>query len=171
MGVTTSTSTSTRRWPVIQPWISTAARVGLAVVWLYAGGSKVTDLDASARAVNAYQIMPYDLAKIVGGMLPFVEVALGLLLLAGLATRLIGWISAGIFVIFIAGIISAWARGLSIDCGCFGGGGELSGDQTPAYLTEIFRDLGFLVLAGFLVAFPRTRFAVDSWLNDVPEEK
>lgn len=169
MGVTISTST--RRWPAIQPWIGTAARVGLAGVWLYAGGSKVNDLAGSGRAVNAYQVMPYDLAKIIGAALPFLEVALGLLLLAGLATRLVAWASAGLLVVFIAGIISAWARGLSIDCGCFGGGGELTAGTAPAYLPEILRDLGFLILAGFLIAFPRTRFAVDSWLDDVPEEK
>lgn len=166
-----TTSTSTRRWPVVQPWIGTLARVGLAGVWLYAGASKITDLDASARAVNAYDVMPYDLAKVIGSMLPFVEIALGLLLLAGLATRLISIISAGIFIVFITGITQAWVRGLTIDCGCFGGGGELGETQSPKYLSEILRDLGFLVLAGFLVAFPRTRFAVDSWLNDVPEEE
>ena len=168
MGVTTSTSV--RRWPAARPWLGTAVRLGLAAVWLVAGGSKVTDLAASGRAVNAYQVMPYDLAKIVGAALPFVEIALGLLLLAGLATRLSAWVSVGLLVVFLAGIGSAWARGLSIDCGCFGGGGALAAGQAPSYLPEVLRDLGFLILAGFLVVFPRTRLAVDSWLNDAPEE-
>lgn len=169
MGVTVSTPT--RRWPLVRPWLGTAVRLGLAAVWLIAGGSKVTDLAASGRAVNAYQVMPYDIAKIVGAVLPFVEIALGLLLIAGLATRLVAWISAGILVVFIAGIISAWTRGLSIDCGCFGGGGELVAGQSPSYLPEILRDLGFLILAGFLIVFPRTRLAADSWLHDDAEEE
>jgi uncharacterized membrane protein YphA (DoxX/SURF4 family) len=169
MGVTVSTPT-TRRWPTVRPWVGTAARIGLAVVWLYAGGSKVSDLAASGRAVNAYKIMPYDLAKVIGAALPFVEIALGLLLLAGLATRLMAGLSGLILLVFIAGIASAWARGLAIDCGCFGGGGELGADQSPAYLTEILRDIGFMLLAGFLVVYPRTRLAVDSWLNDDAED-
>jgi uncharacterized membrane protein YphA (DoxX/SURF4 family) len=166
MGVTVSTIGT--RWPLLR-WIGTVARLGLAAVWLVAGASKVTDLAASGRAVNAYQVMPYELAKVVGAALPFVEIALGLLLLAGLATRLVAGVSAGILVIFVAGIISAWARGLSIDCGCFGGGGALAAGQSPSYLPEVLRDLGFLILAGFLIVFPRTRLAADSWVND-PEE-
>jgi uncharacterized membrane protein YphA (DoxX/SURF4 family) len=163
-------STIPRRWVAVRPWLGTAVRLGLAAVWLFAGGSKVTDLAASGRAVNAYQVMPYDLAEVVGAALPFIEIALGLLLLAGLATRLAAWISVGILVVFIAGIISAWARGLSIDCGCFGGGGQLAAGQSPNYLPEILRDLGFLALAGFLVVFPRTRLAADSWVHDDAED-
>jgi uncharacterized membrane protein YphA (DoxX/SURF4 family) len=164
--VSTASDTTTRWWPLVRPWLGTAARLGLAAVWLYAGASKVTDLAASGRAVNAYQVMPYDLAKVVGAALPFVEIALGLLLLAGLATRLVAVVSAVVLVVFVAGIVSAWARGLAIDCGCFGGGGELAAGQSPSYLPEILRDLGFLFLAGFLVVFPRTHLAVDSWINE-----
>jgi uncharacterized membrane protein YphA (DoxX/SURF4 family) len=167
MNVRVSTTSPTiDRWLLLRPWLGTAARLGLAAVWLYAGASKVTDLAASGRAVNAYQVMPYDVAKVVGAALPFVEIALGLLLLAGLATRLVAAVSAVVLVVFIAGIVSAWSRGLAIDCGCFGGGGELAAGQSPSYLPEILRDLGFALLAGFLVVFPRTRLAVDSWINE-----
>ncbi|MFF0654204.1 MauE/DoxX family redox-associated membrane protein [Micromonospora tulbaghiae] len=152
------------RWPVLRPWLGVAARLGLAAVWLIAGGTKVGDLAASGRAVNAYQVMPYDLATVIGAALPFVELALGVLLLAGLATRFSAGVSAALLVVFIAGIASAWARGLAIDCGCFGSGGQLAAGQTPSYLPEILRDLGFLVLAGFLLIWPRTPFSVDGWL-------
>ena len=152
------------RWQALRPWLGVAARLGLAAVWLIAGGTKGGDLAASGRAVNAYQVMPYDVATVIGAALPFVELALGLLLLAGLATRISAGVSAALLVVFIAGIASAWARGLAIDCGCFGSGGQLAAGQTPSYLPEILRDLGFLVLAGFLLIWPRTPFSVDGWL-------
>lgn len=152
-------------WPASQPWLGTAARLGLAAVWLAAGGAKVTDLAASGRAVNAYQLMPFSTAQVVGAALPFVEIALGLLLLAGLATRLAGAFSAALLVVFIAGISSAWARGLAIDCGCFGGGGALGAGQAPSYGPEIARDVAFLALAGFLIWYPRTHLSIDSWLS------
>ncbi|MGN9914266.1 DoxX family protein, partial [Phytohabitans sp. LJ34] len=41
-------------------------RLGLAAVWLVAGGAKVGDLAGSGRAVNAYDVMPYELAKVIG---------------------------------------------------------------------------------------------------------
>ncbi|MCZ7473565.1 MauE/DoxX family redox-associated membrane protein [Micromonospora sp. WMMC273] len=164
MTVTPSPSPRAGRWHALRPWLGVAARLGLAAVWLIAGGTKVGDLAASGRAVNAYQVMPYDVATVIGAALPFVELALGVLLIAGLATRISAGVSAALLVVFIAGIASAWARGLAIDCGCFGSGGQLAAGQTPSYLPEILRDLGFLVLAGFLLIWPRTPFSVDGWL-------
>ncbi|WFE34057.1 MauE/DoxX family redox-associated membrane protein [Micromonospora sp. WMMD975] len=163
MTVTPST-TRAGRWPALRPWLGFAARLGLAAVWLVAGATKVGDLAASGRAVNAYQVMPYDVATVIGAALPFVELALGLLLLAGLATRVSAGVSAALLVVFVTGIASAWARGLAIDCGCFGSGGQLGAGQAPSYLPEILRDLGFLALAGFLLIWPRTPFSVDGWL-------
>ncbi len=145
-------------------WVSTAARLGLAAVWLVAGGLKVGDLAASGRAVNAYQLFPYEVAKVIGAAQPFLEIALGLLLLAGLAVRLSAGISAGLLVIFIAGIVSAWARGLQIDCGCFSTGGELAAGQSPQYTWDLVRDTGFLLLAGILLWRPRTRYSIDGVL-------
>ncbi|MGR6317665.1 MauE/DoxX family redox-associated membrane protein [Micromonospora soli] len=156
------------RWVTLRPWLSVAARLGLAAVWLVAGGSKVGDLGASGRAVNAYQLMPYDVAAVIGAALPFVELALGVLLLLGLATRMAAGVSTALLVVFITGIASAWARGLAIDCGCFGSGGQLAAGQAPSYLPEILRDLGFLVLAGFLLSRPRTPFSLDGWLAGEP---
>nr|WP_229784274.1 MauE/DoxX family redox-associated membrane protein [Pilimelia anulata] len=157
------------RWTTAQPWLTVAVRLGLAAVWLVAGGAKVGDLAHSGRVVNAYKIMSYDAAKIVGAVLPFVELALGALLLAGLAVRLAGGLSIGLLGAFIAGIVQAWARGLSIDCGCFGGGGELGAGESPTYLLDLLRDLGFVLLAGFLLTWPRGWLAVDNWLRDDPQ--
>jgi uncharacterized membrane protein YphA (DoxX/SURF4 family) len=146
------------------PWISTVARVALAAVFLIAGGLKVGDLAESGRAVNAYHLMSYDVAQVVGAIQPFLEIAVGLLLLAGFATRLSAAIAALLLVIFIAGIISAWVRGLQIDCGCFSKGGELTAGRTARYGPDVLRDLGFLILAGILLYKPRTRFSVDRLL-------
>ncbi|GIE88023.1 MauE/DoxX family redox-associated membrane protein [Actinoplanes regularis] len=150
--------------PALWPWISTLARLGLAAVWLVSGAGKVGDLAASARAVAAYQLMSYDLAKVVGAVQPFLEIALGLLLLIGLSTRLTAAISAILLLVFIAGISWAWAKGLRIDCGCFSLGGELGAGQDTAYGLDILRDLGFLALAGILLWRPRTRFSIDGAL-------
>ncbi|GAA1817764.1 DoxX family membrane protein [Planosporangium flavigriseum] len=154
----------TDRWVEARPWLGTLARLGLAAVWMIAGGTKIGDLAASGRAVAAYKLMPVEVARVVGAALPFVELALGVLLLVGLATRLAAAISAALFIVYIVGIAAAWARGLNIDCGCFSRGGELAPGQHANYLPEILRDVGFLAVAGFLVSWPRTRLALDEWL-------
>ncbi|GAA2678459.1 MULTISPECIES: MauE/DoxX family redox-associated membrane protein [Actinoplanes] len=148
----------------VWPWISTLARVGLAAVWLIAGATKIGDLAESARAVNAYQLVSYDVAKMIGGVQPFLEIGLGVLLLIGLATRLTAAISAVLLVIFMAGIVWAWTKGLRIDCGCFSSGGELGAGRNTTYGLDILRDLGFLALAGVLLWRPRTRYSIDGVL-------
>lgn len=125
-----------------------------------AGLLKIADPDASVRAVAAYELLPYSAERIIGYGLPFAEIALALLLLLGLATRFAAATSGLLMIAFIAAVGAAWVRGLSIDCGCFGGGGQVAPDQTR-YLEEILRDAGLLLLAGWLVMFPVSTYALD----------
>jgi len=149
---------------MVRDLIGTLARLGLAAVWLVSGGLKVADPEQLYVAVQAYDVLPAGVAGLIAAALPFVEIALGLLLLAGLGTRLVAAISLIMLAAFTAGVAQAWARGLAIDCGCFGGGGTVNPAQTR-YPQEIARDLGFALLAGWLVIRPRTLLALDGRLG------
>jgi uncharacterized membrane protein YphA (DoxX/SURF4 family) len=149
------------RWTRAQPWISLVVRLALAAVFLAAGLPKIFDLAGNARAVNAYQLMSWQVAQVVGAVQPFLEVGIGLLLLVGLITRFAAWLAAIAMVVFISGIASAWARGLNIDCGCFSKGGQLPIGVAPNYTWDIVRDVAFLALAVFLILFPSSRFSLD----------
>ena len=144
-------------------WIGTAARLGLAVVWGWAGFAKIGDPEAAAQAVRAYRLLPEALVKPFGYGLPFLEMALALLLVVGLGTRIAAALSGLLLLVYIGSIASVWVRGISIDCGCFGGGGAVSASKT-AYLQEILRDLGFLLVASWLMWRPRSRFSLDRLL-------
>jgi uncharacterized membrane protein YphA (DoxX/SURF4 family) len=143
--------------------IGTLCRFGLAAVWLLSGALKVVDPNQTYQAVAGYRVLPTALVSPVAAVLPFLELAFGLLVLLGIGTRLMGVLSALLLLVYIAGVAQSWARGLTIDCGCFGGGGEVAADQTQ-YPQEILRDIGFLALAAWLVVRPRTRLAVDGLL-------
>lgn len=142
------------------PWVSLLARLGLAGVLIVAGGLKALDPDQSEIAVRAYHILPDSLVYPTSLVLPMFEVALGLLVLIGLAVRPAAIVSAVLFVVLIGVIASVWARGYTIDCGCFGGGGEDASVTWRTYLTEILRDVGFSAIALWLSVFPRTRWAL-----------
>ena len=159
-----STDPPPARWAVAQPWVSTALRLALAVVFLWAGGAKVGDLPASVRAVRAFEILPEVLAKPIGYGLPVLEVVLGLLLLAGLLTRYSAILGGLLMVGFLVGIVSAWSRGLAIDCGCFGGGGPTDPARTQ-YPLEVVRDLAILAAALVLARWPRSRYSLDTSLG------
>lgn len=149
-----------RRMAAVQPWVSTAARLVLAGVLGYAGLSKVAEPASSVQAVAAYELFGDEINTLIGFSLPFLELALAALLLAGLATRYAGAASGALMLVFIAGIVSAWARGLSIDCGCFGDGGPVAPGEED-YLTPLLRDVGFLLPAGILMAWPRSVLSLD----------
>lgn len=135
--------------------VGTVARLGLAAVFLVSGLLKAIDPDATYVAVRAYDVLPKLAVTLVAGVLPWLEIVIGLLLLAGIATRAVATASAVLLLGFMVGVTQAWARGLSIDCGCFGGGGAVDPGQTT-YGRELLRDAGFLLMAGWLVVRPRT---------------
>ncbi len=114
------------------------ARLGLGAVLLVAGALKIGDLTGSVQSVVAHQLFPYQVSELVGTVLPVVEIVVGMLLIVGLLT----------------GILSAWTRGLSIDCGCFGDGGPV----------PLLRDGPLAGAAGWLVGRPRTPVSVDALL-------
>jgi uncharacterized membrane protein YphA (DoxX/SURF4 family) len=144
----------------ITDFVGLLARLILGVVLVVAGGLKVTSPAVSARAVRAFQILPYDFAGYVGYALPVVEILIGMLLVAGLFSRLSAAVGGLLMMAFIIGISSAWIRGLSIDCGCFGGGGTVAARQTQ-YLADLLRDAGLIACAAWLVARPRTAYSLD----------
>jgi uncharacterized membrane protein YphA (DoxX/SURF4 family) len=146
------------------PWIGLISRLVLGGVLFAAGYLKVGALDKSQMAVRAYELLPISIANFLGIVLPYVEIVMGLLLIIGAFTKYMAAGSAVIMFIFIIAISQAWARGLTIDCGCFGGGGQVAANETK-YLPEILRDAGLVLLSLFLIRYPVTRFSLDKSSN------
>jgi uncharacterized membrane protein YphA (DoxX/SURF4 family) len=148
------------KFKVVQPWLTLIARLILGGVLLAAGALKIGSLQKSAMAVRSYELLPVPLANFLGYTLPWIEIGVGLLLIAGVLVRISGLIGAVTMLAFIIAISWAWAKGLSIDCGCFGGGGAIDPEDTK-YLSEIIRDIGLLILGIYLYFYPKGRFGLD----------
>uniref|UniRef100_UPI002023EC2C MauE/DoxX family redox-associated membrane protein n=1 Tax=Frankia sp. CiP1_Cm_nod2 TaxID=2897161 RepID=UPI002023EC2C len=140
-------------------------RLGLAGLWLAAGMIKIGDPQGMVRSVRAFRILPEALVHPVAYAVPFVEIALGLLLLVGLAVRVSAVVSALLLAGYIAAIASAAARGLRIGCGCFSTGGDLTAGAPIHYTGEIIRDGLLLAASVLVVCLPAGALTVDRILE------
>lgn len=152
------------RWAAIQPWLTLVVRVAIAAILVAAAIPKFADLGQSVRAVRAYQLLPEAVVPFVGTTLPFVEVLLALIMLAGAFTRVGAVIWIVMMLGFAFGVIWVWAKGYSIDCGCFGGGGEVDPGETN-YPLHLMERLGFIAMGLFVAVFPRSAVSVDAWMR------
>jgi uncharacterized membrane protein YphA (DoxX/SURF4 family) len=155
-------------WSRTQPWISLVARAGLGAMWLYYAVPKLSySSDALGLAVRQYQILPTGLANTFGTVQPFLELALGVLVIVGLGTRLTALLSALLLLVYIGGIISLGARGIAINCGCGGIASKAEAGHTR-YTLDVLRDVGYLVPAAWLLWKPRSPLALDTLLLGEP---
>ena len=124
-----------------------AARLLMAGIFIYASIDKIAHPAAFAKDVYNYQILPDALINLTALVLPWLELLLGLCLLAGI------WLPGavltvnGLLLVFLAALVFNLARGLDVNCGCFGAGGLGPSMSTGGYL---LRDMAFLALGGFL---------------------
>jgi protein-disulfide isomerase len=145
---------------------ATVGRLGLAVVFGWAALAKITDPQATVRSVRAYDLLPNGLATAVGRGLPAFELVLAVALLVGVALRFTAAVAAGLLTVFTIGIVSADARGLRIECGCFGNGGATA---HPHYGGEIARDLGLIAVAVLIAVIGHSRWSINPRLAEVPK--
>jgi protein-disulfide isomerase/uncharacterized membrane protein YphA (DoxX/SURF4 family) len=151
------------------PWVSLVVRLALAGVWFYAVAYKLADPQSFIRAIRAYRLVPESFVVPIGYGVPVFEVVVGTLFLVGLGIRAAAVISLIRLVVFTAAIASAWARGLQIECGCFGGGGfATSGTH---YLQDIIRNTLLMGMTALLVWRPRSPFSLDNLLREWHERQ
>ena len=139
-------------------------------MFVVSGTLKAVDPAQTRIAVRAYELLPPNLVGPVATALPLVELALGTLLLVGAFTRWVALGSGVLLVVLMTAVAQAWARGLSIDCGCFGGGGAVAKGDTR-YPQELARDVGTWLLALWLVVRPRTALSLDGWMHADPGQR
>lgn len=145
------------------PWISLAARVLLGAMWLYYAVPKLASSTQNVADVRNFRILPGGLITPFAYAQPYLELALGLLLIVGLGTRLLAGLSGVLLLVYIGGIISLGARGIHISCGCGGTGAEVAAGQTR-YILDVLRDVLYLIPALWLLWRPKSRYSADEAL-------
>ncbi len=135
-------------------------RVVLAGVFIYAGAIKLGSPEALASSIARFRLLP-DLCihPLALGLPPF-EILSGLALLAGPWKRQAAFNLGGLCLVFLIALVTAAARGIEVDCSCFG-----SAARTPMG-QMIARDL--LLLAAAAAVYLHAARAPSSGLNRTP---
>lgn len=130
---------------VLKQWGATVLRIGVGGLFVYAGALKALEPTAFLKSIENYQILPHTVAVASSFFLPFLEIFCGTgLILKRLQSGALALLGA-MMLVFIVALSAAWARGLDIDCGCFG-----SGESKGQYGLALARDFLLLAAIGFL---------------------
>ncbi len=124
--------------------------IGLGAVFVYASLDKIAHPDAFARIVYHYRLVGPSAsigplpANIVAVTLPWVEMVVGLALIAGLWRREAAGLATLLLVVFLGAVSWALLHGIDIEnCGCF----AVTGAGRGAGVKLVLQDLGLLAMA------------------------
>ncbi len=131
---------------MLNPVLFNSVRILMGVVFLYASYDKILNPEGFAKAVFNYQILPDTTVNLLALVLPWLELFIGLSLVAGIWLEGSTVISTSLMLIFIGSLIFNQIRGLDIYCGCF----STNTTQSPAGVLTIIRDFLFLIASIFL---------------------
>jgi uncharacterized membrane protein YphA (DoxX/SURF4 family) len=148
----------------LMPWLGLAVRLLASGIWLVAGVAKLLDVTAFEQQISAYKMLPDGLVTTAAYGIPLLEIVLGVYLLVGALVRPAAIASCCLMLLFIVAQGQAWARGLSVDCGCFG-----SLHKETVGLGSVLRDVAFLVPSAILVWRPARKWSVDEHLLGRPD--
>jgi uncharacterized membrane protein YphA (DoxX/SURF4 family) len=132
------------------------ARVAIGGIFLVAGVLKIGHADDFASQIAGFQLLPVPLVAPLALLLPFLELMVGLYLIAGLFTAFAAWFAALEMTIFAGAIGSAVVRGIHTSCGCFG-----PNDHTMTSWPEAGRDLGIAAVAVLVALLAPGALALD----------
>lgn len=117
-------------------WLQFGLRLIIGVVFINAGLMKVRNPLAFADNVEAFHLLPLSAVTAVAQGLPWLEMICGALLIGGWHKRVAAFSLLVLNTLFIAVLIQAMARGLNVNCGCFG-----AVEQSGSMFLTVGRDL------------------------------
>ena len=111
---------------MMKRWLSLVLRLVLSAVFLYAAYTKLRQpWLVFAMAIDSYQLLPEWAVLSLARTLPWLEAAIGVLMLFGIGLRFTAIAASVMLAGFFSVMLYSYAGGKQIDCGCFGLGEAL----------------------------------------------
>ena len=140
-----------------------AFRIVVGGLFLYAGALKIADPLGFAQDIQNYRLVPRAVAFLAALILPWVEILAGAALVAGALHEDERRAHLALMLVFFIVLVAVtMARGLDVDCGCFGALSRKAG------WTLLLEDAAMLFMA-VLLAFSRSE-APPAVLKFAPRE-
>ena len=130
-------------------------RIFLGLLFIYAGIEKISDPAAFSNAIYNYKLLPFSLVNFFAITLPWIELSAGLLLLFGVYVKENSSIVAALLIIFFIAIAISLARGLNIECGCFG-----TSTGANVGLIKLVENLVLILASSLLMKFGSEKFSL-----------
>lgn len=124
------------------PAVVRVCQIAIGLLFAIAAMSKLGDLRAFAEEIHNFRIVPIATENLLAMTLPWIELVAAVALILDIRARSGGLLITAMLVVFTVAIISAVARDLDIECGCFG-----TTDASRVGTRKILENLGMLVLA------------------------
>jgi len=123
-------------------------RIFLGFIFIYAGIEKISDPLAFSNSINNYNLLPFSFVNFFAITLPWIELSAGLLLLFGVYVKENSSIIFTLLIIFFIAIAISLARGLNIECGCFG-----TSSGTKIGFIKLVENLILIFMSAVLIKF------------------
>jgi putative oxidoreductase len=115
-----------------------ALSFAIGALFIYAGLSKIGDPLDFADNIFGFAILPAALINLLALGLPPFEIGCGVLMFFRRTRRVAALALVLVTLMFCGALVSALARGLTLDCGCFGTGAP----SRARMWIELFLDIG-----------------------------
>jgi len=102
------------------PRLVRVAQVVTGVLMIGAGLAKIGNPAGFAAQVHNFQLVPVAVENLIAICLPWIELVAGMALVLAIRARAGALLSTALLAVFTLAVMIALARGMDIECGCFG---------------------------------------------------
>ena len=137
--------------------LARATRIALALLFLAAAPNKIISPADFAADISYYLILPDVLINFTALTLPWLEMVVAFLLICRAWTGPALFLANSMLIVFLGAILSAYFRGIDLNCGCFSSAPGTSDDM----VFYIVRDVIFVVIGLTAAWFYRRGYDAD----------
>lgn len=147
-------------------WLALFFRLVLGFVFLVSGLAKIADPVRFLFTLRQFRLLPGMAESFLAVYLPWLEFILGLCLLLGILSRTSSLLLAGLNAAFIFALGTVIARGIEVDCGCFGLLADMLHLPDLVDWKAIVRNMVFIGMSLFIARSGPSAWSLETYIRN-----